>query len=452
MRTSQRFAWRLLYHRTRLLRVVSATAFCIACWGSPGFGADPPQYSFGWGQLGTGSGEFDEPTGVAVDSNGNVFVVDRNNDRVQKFDASGSPLGNWGSTGAANGEFDSPRDVAVDSNDDVYVTDGNNDRVQKFTNSGTYITQWGTSGTGNGEFLAPRGIAIDASDNVYVTEDGFASKRVQKFTNGGAYISQWGSFGTGNGQFTSPRAIAAGGGHVYVTDALNNSVQKFTDTGSFVTKWGANGSGDGEFSFPLGIRWEPAIVYVVDSQNHRVQAFDEGGSYLFEFGSHCELSSGTDCVDPDGGGPLQLGDGQFHNPQGVFLDGDGNVYVTDRENHRVAMFEAATATAARSFQDELGVLRLRAYPNPAGSSVRIDVRLASESIDLELGREIDVRIYDVAGRLVRTLHHGAFVGGQTTVEWDGRTESHVPAPRGVYVAQVDVAGERGSALRIVLTR
>lgn len=452
MRISQRFAWRQLCRRRRLFQVVGATALAVSCWGAPGFGADPPQYSFDWGQLGTGSGEFDEPTGVAVDASGNVFIVDRNNDRVQKFDPNGSPLGAWGSTGTANGEFDSPRDVAIDSNGDVYVTDGNNDRVQKFTNSGTYIMQWGTSGTGNGEFLAPRGIAIDSSDDVYVTEDGFASKRVQKFTSGGSYITQWGSFGTGNGQFTSPRALAVGDGHVYVTDALDNSVQKFTDTGSFVTKWGSNGAGNGEFSFPLGIRWATGVVYVVDSQNHRVQAFDESGSYQFEFGTHCELSSGTDCVDPDGGGPLELGDGQFHNPQGIYLDADENVYVTDRENHRVEKFEASTATAARGARDELDLLRLRAYPNPTRSSVRIDVRFPRSSIESEHERRIDVRVYDVVGRLVRVLHRGEFLADQMTVEWDGLTDMRRPAPRGVYMVQVDTADGRSTTLRIVLTR
>lgn len=70
-----------------------------------------------------------------------------------------------GAYGEADGEFFYPNGVAVDASGNVYVVDTDLDRVQKFSSTGTYLTQWGVNGSGNGEFDAPTGIAVDASGN-----------------------------------------------------------------------------------------------------------------------------------------------------------------------------------------------------------------------------------------------------------------------------------------------
>ena len=86
----------------------------------------------------------------------------------------------WGSNLNGNGQFDSPLDVAIDSrNGDIYVVDTDNHRIQKFDSNGTFITKWGSNGAWNGQFRYPDGIAIDSSGNVYVAEDG--NNRIQKF-------------------------------------------------------------------------------------------------------------------------------------------------------------------------------------------------------------------------------------------------------------------------------
>ncbi len=86
-----------------------------------------------------------------------------------------------------------------DDLDFVYVVDKNNDRVQTFTNTSTFINSWGSTGSGNGQFLDPIGIAVDGDGNVYVTDWG--NNRVQKFTSDGAFLTKWGSPGSGDGQF-----------------------------------------------------------------------------------------------------------------------------------------------------------------------------------------------------------------------------------------------------------
>jgi hypothetical protein len=132
-----------------------------------------------WGTPGSGDGQFNTTVAVAVDGSGNVYVVDRNNNRVEKFSSSGTFLAKWGSFGSGDGQFNGPWGVAVDSSGNVYVTDGGNNRVQKFSSSGTFLTKWGTPGSGDGQFNGPFGVAVDGSGNVYIVDNG--NNFIQKF-------------------------------------------------------------------------------------------------------------------------------------------------------------------------------------------------------------------------------------------------------------------------------
>src|SRR5580765_5337043 len=69
----------------------------------------------------------------------------------------------WGTPGSGNGQFNGPAGMAVDANGNVYVADYGNHRVQKFTDTGAYLTQWGTHGSGSGQFNGPEGLAVDAN-------------------------------------------------------------------------------------------------------------------------------------------------------------------------------------------------------------------------------------------------------------------------------------------------
>ena len=85
--------------------------------------------------------------------------------------------------GTNNGQLNYPECVAVDSSNNVYVVDANNSRVEKFDGNGNYLGQWGSFGTNNGQFYFPGGIAVDSSNNVYVTA--FYNDRVEKFDSNG---------------------------------------------------------------------------------------------------------------------------------------------------------------------------------------------------------------------------------------------------------------------------
>jgi DNA-binding beta-propeller fold protein YncE len=130
----------------------------------------------------TGDGQFYRPKGIAVNPKSDeVYIVDKVNDRIQKFDSNGTFLSKWGSSGTGDGEFYAPEYIAIDPRDStVYVGDENNDRIQKFDSNGTFLSKWGSSGTGIGQFHNPEGIGIDSrTGEIYVVDEN--NNRIQKF-------------------------------------------------------------------------------------------------------------------------------------------------------------------------------------------------------------------------------------------------------------------------------
>ncbi len=281
--------------------------------------AETYQYQLKWGTPGTGNGEFNYASSVAVAPSGHVYVTDHSNHRIQKFDMNGGYIGQWGSAGPGEGQFNSPMGIAVDTFGNVYVADTSNNRIQKFNADGGFIRQWGGPGVADGQFNMPFAVSASASGHIYVAEDG---NRVQKFDLDGNFIRKWGSSGTGNGQFSAPRGIAADiYGNVYVSEYTNNRVQKFTVDGDYIKQWGTGGAADGQFSMPYGLAADASgSVFVVDHWNGRVQKFDPEGNFITKFGT--------------GGG----GDGQLNFPTGVAVNTYGGVYVADMYNHRVQKF------------------------------------------------------------------------------------------------------------------
>jgi len=280
---------------------------------------DAQVFLFEWGQAGAGDGQFNAPTGIAVDSAGDVYVADTANHRIQKFDDQGNFLIKWGSSGSGAGQFNAPKGVAVDSAGNVYVVDSGNNRIQKFTANGSFITAWGSFGPGPGQFSQPFGVAVDSQDNVFVTDTG--NDRVQKFGANGAFIANWGTTGDGAGQFRSPRAVGvliSNGDRVYVADA-SNRIQVFEPTSDYVTQFGGEGQAVALFNGVGGLGVSDGGVVVADTGNHRVQEFYFDGGFIVTWGI------------------FGRGEGRFDRPAGV-AGADGVVYVVDAGNNRVQAF------------------------------------------------------------------------------------------------------------------
>ena len=287
-----------------------------------------------WGSFGTGDGEFNRPRGIAVDSDGNVYVADSGNHRIQKFTSTGIFLDKWGGEDQ-EGQFRIPLHIAVDSNNDIYVTDKLllspfpiRGCIRKFTRTGDPIKQWGEQGIGNGEFLQPLGIAVESNGVILVIDS--RNFRIQKSTNDGQFIRKWGRYEPGddrNWHLGSPAGIAVDSNDDnYVTDAHIDAqhflVKKFDRSGNFIRQWGLQGIGDGEFNFPEGIAtFSGNSLLVVDSQNHRVQEFSRDGVFITKWGLQGTQES------------------QFNFPTGVAINKiDDMHYISDTANHRVQRF------------------------------------------------------------------------------------------------------------------
>lgn len=119
----------------------------------------------------TGPGEFSAPTNVALDADGNVYVTDTLNSRVEMFDSDGNFISTFGKAGDGPGYFFRPKGIAIDSDGHIWVADQYQDRVQVYNREGQLLTYIGdTHANGPGQFKALVGIAIDKQNRVFTTE------------------------------------------------------------------------------------------------------------------------------------------------------------------------------------------------------------------------------------------------------------------------------------------
>ena len=138
------------------------------------------------GVHGTGTGEFDGPSGMVFDPDDNLFVVDHKNNRVQKYASDGQYLAAFGSQGNGEGEFNLPWGGAIDAEGALYVADWGNDRIQKFSSEGVYLAQYGISGSADGQFRRPSAVAVDEQGYIYVADWG--NERVQVLGPDGGFM------------------------------------------------------------------------------------------------------------------------------------------------------------------------------------------------------------------------------------------------------------------------
>jgi DNA-binding beta-propeller fold protein YncE len=268
-----------------------------------------------WTRTGTGL-LFKSPTGVAVDPSGNIYVTDGTvNGRLYKLTPSGLPDQRWQTTGnsggfeykgvavgsdgavyvadeidnqvvvlsptggrrsvwigSALGSFDTPTGLSF-ARGSLYVADTGNDRIVELSPRGETTDSWGAPGAALGEFTSPAGVAVDAAGSIYVVDS--SNDTLQKISAAGNFIAQWGGSGSGNGQFSSPSAVAVDRqGHIYVADTGNNRIEELSSDGSFIRAWGTTGSLPGQFQSPGGIAVDAHDnIYVADTNNRRIQKF-----------------------------------------------------------------------------------------------------------------------------------------------------------------------------------
>jgi uncharacterized protein (TIGR03437 family) len=317
------------------------------------------------------SAGLDEPFSVALDSSGNLYIDSRGDGRIRKVDSKGNistvvgngTLGFGGDNGAAtSAQLFLPMGVAVDSSGNIYIADTQNNRVRKVASGSNISTIAGNGGISysgdsgpaiKAQLNAPQGIAVDSSGNYYIADT--ANNVVRKVAANGTISTFAGNGSAGSGgdgsaatsaQLNYPQGVAAdAAGNVYIADTANSRVRKVSSTGTISTVAG-NGtpgySGDGavgssaEVNFPVGLAVDGSgNLYIADTNNSAIRKVTTSGIISTVAGTSFQGYSGDQ-------GPATAA--QLNDPQGVAVDGAGNIYIADTGNNRVRRVSNGTIT------------------------------------------------------------------------------------------------------------
>jgi len=302
--------------------LVLATAFSILLLAgiatNQSFGDNAHSYILEWGNFGiTDNGQFFHPESLSFDSDGNVYVTDAGNARIQKFTSDGQFLEAWGVRGMGNGEFNYPTGITTYENN-VYVVDREQSKIQVFDSTGKFLQSWGEFGSDQGEFFYPQGISISNDGVVYVADT--KNHRIQQFTTDGEFLSSFGIFGPGDGKLRTPVDVALGENYIYVSDPANWKIEKYTYEGISVASFDYNFGGSLVQPYGLTVDTD-GNIYFTDLYKHRIVKIDSEGTTLKIFGS-----VGSD-------------KGKFIAPKDIVLDDKGYLFVTEYGNNRIQKFE-----------------------------------------------------------------------------------------------------------------
>ena len=302
------------------------------------------------------------PEGVAVDSGGNVFVADKTNHRIRKVTPAGavSTLAGGGTIAFADGvgtaaSFNQPSGVAVDAVGNVYVADRDNHRIRKVTPGGAVSTLAGSGsamffdGTGTAaSFKFPERVTVDSSGNVFVADK--YNYRIRRVTHGGVVTTLAGTglaaFGDGNGTsaaFNQPYGLAFdSSGNLLVADASNHRIRTVAPDGMVTTLAGNGVQGysnspfwAASFFFPTAVALDfSGNFFVVDAVNNRIRKFSCGlcpagfycpsgsmVSYPCEVGAYCPAGSAAPTPCPAGSPGLLVSAGSL---AACYLQGGGS--------------------------------------------------------------------------------------------------------------------------------
>ena len=359
------------------------------------------------GYLGNGvqatAAELWNPTGVAVDARGNLYIADADNNRIRTVSTAGiiSTIAGNGTAGyggdggqATAAELRVPYGVAFDATDNLYIADEQNNVIRKVTTAGiiTTVAGNGTAGYGGdgGQATAaalyyPTGVAVDARGNLYIADAD--NNRIRTISTAGI-ISTFAGTGTGGytgdgGQATSAKLHYPSGvsvdasGNVYIADQSNSRIRKVNPAGiiSTIAGNGTNGySGDGGQATAAGFRGPSGVsvdasgnVYIADYINSVIRTVNTAG-IINTFAGRDSSGIGIAGYTGDGGAATAA---ELYFPQGVATDATGNIYIADASNNRIRKVCVSICAGAGISQYSNLNTNFSVYPNPSNSVINV---------------------------------------------------------------------------------
>ena len=271
------------------------------------------------GSFGSALGQFNCPGGIAVDPEGNLYVADSRNDRIQKITPGGEVYGLGGP-----GVFVHPQAIVVDGARFMYVIEQGANRLQKFGPRGQFILAIGGPRARIRRFASPTAACLDIYHQIYIADTD--NNRVTCYTNTGRWVTDFHG-PTADLAFARPQGVAVDPqGRLYVADTMHHRVVRLTPEGLLDAVIGRPGPEPGELAEPRGLAVDPdGGIWVADTGNDRVQKFGPDGDL------RC-------CFPPAPTPGLDLS-----CPRSVAVDGRGSVYVSDSMNHRIVRLVPAEA-------------------------------------------------------------------------------------------------------------
>jgi len=248
-------------------------------------------------------------SGVAVNSQGQIYVLHRAEHPVVCFEPTGEYVRAWGDDLIGSGHG-----LRIDREDNVWVTDTEHHLVYKFDPRGELLLTLGQPdkpGLGHDQFDKPTDVNFGPGGEIYVT-DGYGNSRIMKFNAKGEFLTTWGEAGSGPGQFNAPHAVVIGkDGRVIIGDRDNDRIQIFTPEGELLETWTG-------FA-PFGLAFGPDdVLFVADGRANKILRLDADGNVVQSWG-------GTKGAAP----------GEFSTPHMLEADRQGNLYAAEVSGKRV---------------------------------------------------------------------------------------------------------------------
>ena len=223
------------------------------------------------GREGRSGGQFKEPSAVAVDHSGHIYVTERDNPRVQKFTSTGKYITKFGQKTLRGTQLSDPIAIAVTSNGLIAVSDWDKNQIFFFSNGGKIVN---TIAKENSFLKLPAGIAFNRLGHLLVADRG--NHCIWELTTGGDLVRKIGSCGSNPGQLYFPYGVViTDDDGIIVSESGNSRISIFSQTGDFIRCFGELGNEPGKFDHPrhLCLNSRKQLI-VADEMNQRLQVFD----------------------------------------------------------------------------------------------------------------------------------------------------------------------------------